>query len=289
MPTKNVNKYIIICADDFALNLPISGAIIELAEKKKITATSCMTNMPLWLKHSRDLKPLLSNIDIGLHFNLTEGSPLGENKSSLGHDQFFTLPQLLQKAYQGKIKKTEVKAELIAQINAFIKGIGCMPAFIDGHQHIQQFPIIRQAIIEIYQELNLYQYQSYIRVSSNGLLASFNQPQKLKAIILTLLGAISFRRLLVKNNIPHNTTFSGIYDFSPQLNYALFFKDCLSQLSDSGILMCHPAHTNNESNDPIAKSRTKEYDFFIDTLFEDICYTQKVDLIRFNHAKTTRL
>ncbi len=275
------NKNIIICADDFAFNDEVSYGILKLAKGKKISATSCMTNMPAWPRHSQLLKPLLPDIDVGLHFNLTEGKPLSKRKNSFSDTNFFPLNNLIAKAYCHRLIKAEVKAELNAQIAAFLAKIGRMPAFIDGHQHIQQFPIIREAIIDVYQTLNLRQYNTYLRISSNGLFASLHQPQKLKAIILTLLGSIKFRKLLMKNNITHNTSFAGIYDFSEKMPYATYFVKFLKQLNNNGILMCHPALPNPTNNDRIAIAKANEYNFFISTAFQQICTNSNISVNKF--------
>ena len=275
------NKNIIICADDFSLNDSVSKGIINLANTKKISATSCMTNMPTWSQHSELLKPLLSDIDIGLHFNLTEGRPLSKTNNFFNNNNFFSLNNLISKAYRRQLKKIEIKAELNAQITAFFSQMGCMPAFIDGHQHIQQLPIIREAIIEVYCTLNLWRYNTYLRIPSNGLLASFYQPKKYKAIILTLLGSMKFRHLLIKNKIPHNSSFSGIYNFSENINYAVYFTKFLQQLNDNGILMCHPALPSSNNNDLIANARSNEYNFFSSATLQKICTTQNINIGKF--------
>lgn len=275
------NKNIIICADDFALNDSVSKGIINLVNTKKISATSCMTNMPAWPQHSQLLKPLLSDIDIGLHFNLTEGKPLSKTNNPSNNNNFFSLNNLIIKAYLRQLKKTEIQAELNAQITAFFSQMGCMPAFIDGHQHIQQLPIIREAIIEVYCTLNLWQYNTYLRIPSNGLLASFYQPRKCKALVLTLLGSMKFRNLLINNKIPHNSSFSGLYNFTEDIDYAVYFRKFLQQLNDNGILMCHPALPNSNNDDLIANARSNEYNFFTSTTFQKICTAQNTNIGKF--------
>ena len=67
----------VLCADDFGLADGVSQGIVELAEAGRLSATGAMTNMPGWRRAAPDLKPLRGRIGIGLHLNLTAGSPLG--------------------------------------------------------------------------------------------------------------------------------------------------------------------------------------------------------------------
>ena len=74
-------KTLILCADDFAQSEQISYGILRLAEKRHISAVSCMSNSELWSEHAALLKPYLNQVDAGLHINLSDGSPLSSAKS----------------------------------------------------------------------------------------------------------------------------------------------------------------------------------------------------------------
>ena len=78
----------IICADDYGLREDIDRAILELCNRRRLTAVSCMVLFERC--NAGALKRLLAhegNVDIGLHLCLTdEGLPLSlpplENKLS---------------------------------------------------------------------------------------------------------------------------------------------------------------------------------------------------------------
>ena len=63
---------IVLCADDYALHPLIDQAVIQLASKERLSATSCMTTSPRWATAAHDLKLLRPQLAVGLHFNLTE-------------------------------------------------------------------------------------------------------------------------------------------------------------------------------------------------------------------------
>src|SRR3989338_3630816 len=101
-----MTKCIILCADDYGQNKPISQAIITLIEKKRLSATSCLTTFPHWLEFAKFLQPYIDSIDIGLHFNLTEGDP----------GRVMSLSQLLKKAYLRQLDKQRILAEFNRQL-----------------------------------------------------------------------------------------------------------------------------------------------------------------------------
>lgn len=266
-------KKIILCADDYGQNQPISQAIIALLEKKRLSATSCMTTAPLWLNHAQWLHPFKDQIDIGLHFNLTEGMPLSEElKASHG---FLSLQRLLFKAYSRQLKRRIIEAELNAQLDAFVVGIGKLPDFIDGHQHIHQLPVIRDALLTVY-EKRLRSSHCYVRCVHNP---SVYWRLQLKGLVIQLLGAGTFKKKLVKRQIPHNPSFAGVYSFPDAKHYAGYFSRFLAQSKDRGIIMCHPGLQQvAETKDVIAKSRVDEFSYLMGDDFVLDCFQAGIEL-----------
>ena len=159
-------KHIILCADDYGQNLDLSQAIIDLIERKCLSATSCLTTFPAWREAGLWLTSLQNQIDIGLHFNMTEG------RSLTSAITFMSLPQLLVKAHLRQLSRSAIEVELNAQIDQFISILGRAPDFIDGHQHVHQFPVISDAIINVYQHRfkNTSVYLRYAHESYGGMI-----------------------------------------------------------------------------------------------------------------------
>ena len=68
----SINKvFISICADDFGITEKVSTSILELAEKKRITATSCLVNSSDFNKVYSKIKKFKKTLDIGLHLDFT--------------------------------------------------------------------------------------------------------------------------------------------------------------------------------------------------------------------------
>ena len=65
-----------LCADDFGLWPSVSHAIARLARAQRLTGVSCMTTGDAWRASAPLLADLPESVEVGLHFNLTEGLPL---------------------------------------------------------------------------------------------------------------------------------------------------------------------------------------------------------------------
>ena len=64
-----------VCADDVGLVEGVAETVVALAAEARLSAASCVANAPAW----RDAAALLARskapLELGLHFNLTEGAP----------------------------------------------------------------------------------------------------------------------------------------------------------------------------------------------------------------------
>src|SRR5262245_51710288 len=108
-------KNIVLCADDYGQAPPISAGILSLIKHRRLSAVSCMVNTPFWREHAQWLKPYSSQIDIGLHLNLTEGKPLSETYQAVHGDTFFPLPTVLRRTFLRVLNQDAIAAECQAQ------------------------------------------------------------------------------------------------------------------------------------------------------------------------------
>lgn len=249
-------KNIILCADDFGLNSGISQGILKLARRNRLTAVSCMVNAPDFLIHAPELLSL-NKIQTGLHFNLTEGYLISEPKRPC-----FNLNELIMKTHSRFINSSLIVNEFNAQLKLYLDVMGDYPRFIDGHQHVHQFPIIRNIILEVYEQ-QLKEQGVSIRSTYPALTLP---PFRMKAMILARTGGIKLRDQLKKSNIPHNSYFSGVYNFAPESNYRNLFRQWLSVAPENTLIMCHPGEGEHE-HDPISRARSLELDYFLSEEF----------------------
>jgi chitin disaccharide deacetylase len=271
-------KRIILCADDYGLNTAVSQGIIALLRLGRLSAVSCMTTSPLWPQFSSLLKPYRQQADIGLHFNLTEGKPLSDAYSRRYGNNFFTLPQLIIRAFLGQLNREAIEQECEAQLNQFVAETGVLPDFIDGHQHIHQLPIIRKAVVNVYLRY-LNNRKAYIRATYRRV-RPYSRSAHIKQIIIGFCGASGLKQLLKKHTIPHNPIFGGIYSFGSVSQYGQAFSYFINNIRDLGLIMCHPGLQNEKEKDPISSARFGEYLYLSSPQFVTDCEALGVELIK---------
>ncbi|HBI21265.1 MAG TPA: cellobiose phosphorylase [Legionella sp.] len=247
-----MNKHIILCADDYGQNEAISAGILRLVQLGRINAVSCMVNMPSWAQASSALIGMKSSLYIGLHLNLTDGVP------------FTPLPVLIKNAYLRRLNVQAIAAEIQTQINAFVDAMEVYPDFIDGHQHVHQLPMVRDALLLVYKRMGL---KAFIRNTHNGWHDLWSFQGFPKRQLIALLGGMTLRRLLVKQGISSNTSFAGIYPFHQSAHYRDYFKPFLGQIQEGGLIMCHPGDPSEDPTDPLSPYRHHELHYFLSDEF----------------------
>lgn len=276
-----MKKCIVLCADDYGQAEAISRGIITLIQYGRLSAVSCLTNSPHWEEQAAWLKPYQHQVDIGLHFNLTQGLALSGAYIKRYGKHFAPLGTVLRKAFLKQLDLKVIEAEFEAQLTAFESAAGFSPQFIDGHQHVHQFPIVREAVINIYKK-RFTDKNVYMRCVKEPVkwMDIFTQTKKW---IIQITGAKPFKTLLMQENIPHNHTFAGIYNFSQANDYQSHFKKFLAQIEDRGIIMCHPGlKDKKESTDPISTARDAEFRYLFSGKFLEDCMDEEAMIRRFN-------
>lgn len=271
MPIPNTShKSVIINADDLGLSSAINHAVVQLAEKQRINASSFMSGGQISQEHIQALQQC--NIHIGLHLDFTGifPSPLRQNLSSL-----------IISSYLKQLNSQQVQHIIAKQLDHFETCFQKHPDFIDGHQHIHQLPIIRQALLA---ELNQ-------RYPHQPIYARTTQPltYHLKSWIIYMLGGRSWQKLCQQHHIPTNPYFAGVYNFQADLSkLKKLWQQWFNALPISTpstpiptIIMCHPAIEDNNWSDEIKTARELEYHWLMSNEFQDLLTQHQIQL---NHC-----
>ncbi|MDH5510680.1 MAG: ChbG/HpnK family deacetylase [Nitrospinota bacterium] len=224
----------IICADDYGMAPDINEAIIELATDGRITAVSVMAALPAVDRVSvAPLSDLGGKIDMGLHLVFNDADSLS------GSQPFPEFRNLVSRCWLGLLSVQFAEREIAAQHEAFCQMAGRPPDFIDGHMHVQQFPVIRQALTMFVQSLP--GEKPYVRNSYMPLGDIMRQGvSPLKTWLLSLPGK-RMKKILTRAAIPTNDGFTGIYDFALHQRYPEFLSQFIkAPPSPSTLLMAHP-------------------------------------------------
>lgn len=231
-------KPVMINVDDLGLSPAVNEAVLRLAEMQRIQASSFMSLGTITQDEVAELKK--HHIDIGLHFDLTGFAALGG------------LKQVLFKSYLHVWKKKQLQDVINQQLDAFEDKIGAKPVFVDGHQHVHQFPQIRSVLINTL----LRRYGNKIAVRSTK-----TTQRDIKAKIIHALGGSHLDKSLQRVHIPHNHAFAGIYSFEADKRILESkWNEWLISASDCGLLiMCHPAVPSRLWTDEIKAAREAEW------------------------------
>jgi predicted glycoside hydrolase/deacetylase ChbG (UPF0249 family) len=145
---------LVVTADDFGIGKKTSEGIIRAHLHGPVTATSLMS---ITGDHVRASIPLLDdapNLEVGLHLVLTRcgDKPVMARQSSglVDRDgEFFSNGKLWIRAFTGKLDRLGVADEIAAQTELFHKLVGRPPAYVDGHHHSHQLPVVRDALLDV--------------------------------------------------------------------------------------------------------------------------------------------
>ncbi len=269
-----------LCADDYGISPGVNRAIRDLIERGRLNATSVMMVGP---SIGRDEVAALQaaaaknpRCAIGLHATLTAPfRPLTMHFKPVDGGLFLPFPKLLRAGLMRRLDGEIIHAELMVQLAAFGDAFGRPPDFVDGHQHAQLFPQVREAFLAAVKQAapNAWVRQGGRRAP---LAKRLGAP---KALVLDILSA-RFRTLAARANIAFNPAFAGAYDFSKATDFGALMAGFLGDLPEGSLVMCHPGFVDDTlvSLDPLTTQREQEYAFLAGDDFPALLAMNKVTL-----------
>jgi chitin disaccharide deacetylase len=269
-----------LCADDLALSPAVSHGIFEALAARRLTATSAMTTRPSWPRVAGEFAAARFDADIGLHLNLTLGAPLTK-MTQFAPTALPGIGAVLRAANRRELPLDEIGQEVEAQIDAFCAALGRAPDFIDGHQHVQVLPGIRQVLFDALARKD-FAGRLWLRNSADrpGRILARRSEIK-KALALAYLGR-GFGREAKERGFTTNEGFAGYSSFRAERDYAKDFARYLVSPGARHLIMCHPGHVDEElgSLDPVIASREVELAFLLSDRFSDVLAANGAELIR---------
>lgn len=238
-------KNLIINVDDLGFSSAINQAVLNLAEKQRIHATSFMSLGEITQSEVQILDYL--NIEIGLHLDLTGLAKVG------------SLKQVLLKSYLRLLPQRELENLINQQLDEFENKITKAPTFIDGHQHVHQFPTVRKALLACLEK----RYTDSIPIRNTD---TYQKDSKAK--LIHFLGGQALKHELITKKWPHNDYFAGIYNFNAtETQLYHLWDDWLKNAPNNTVIMCHPSLENQNWADDIHQARILEYKWLMSDNF----------------------
>ena len=255
------------------MSTAVDEGILNLTQRGRLTATSCLTDGPTWVANAPRLREL--PIDAGVHLNFTEAFAESDFRLPLG--------RLIRACYLRQLPKSRVADEIERQFDAFERHFGRAPDFVDGHQHVHQLPIIRDCLWPILER----RYSGRPLWLRSTLAPAALADYRLKARIIAALGARKFVAQAAQRRISTNGHLLGVYDFSAsETAYAQLLQNWLKAADDGDLLMCHPAvpasagAATGARPDAIGAQRPTEYAVLSDACFDDWLATASAQPVR---------
>lgn len=264
-------RRISLCVDDYGLHAGINQAVLALVHQGRAQAVSAMVGGPAWAAGAPALRALdPRQVEVGLHLDLTE-CPLQPAMRR-------PLARLIALAYLRRLDAAALRAEICAQLDAFEQAMGRAPAYVDGHQHVHQLPMVRTLLL---QELAR-------RYPAGGLwLRATHSPQgaahadsltRFKSHAIAFLGANALSGLTRRQGLRQNARLLGVYDFTGgSQRYRARVQRWLHAARDGDLLMCH-AGLPGTAPDVLAGARQDEFAVLSAPGFEDALRAARVRL-----------
>jgi YdjC-like protein len=248
-------KRIALCADDFGSFPGANRGILRLVDLGRLGGVSCQVVGASFAGGAPALRERAATVDAGLHLDLAAGRG--------------GLAALLARSHARALDGRAVAREIASQLDAFERAFGCSPAFVDGHQHVHELPVVRDALLDVLER----------RYGRPGPLVRNTVPlpsRGAKAFAIAALGGFGLRRALRIRGVRHNADFAGVYALDGRADYAALFRGWLASATDGTLLLCHPGAAPADPEDPIGPARAAELAYLASDAFEEDCRTAGV-------------
>jgi chitin disaccharide deacetylase len=269
-----------LCADDYGISPGVNRGIRDLISRGRLNATSVMVvGGALPRDEVEALKAAVvvaPRCAIGLHVTLTAPfRPLTMHFHPLNGGLFLPFARLLRAGIARRVDPEIIRTEVTVQLKTFAELFGRQPDFVDGHQHAQLFPGVREGFLDAVKD-----GAPNAWVRQCGRPGSFaKQLREPKALVLDFLSA-QFRRRAARASIAVNPGFAGAYDFSKAPDFGSLMAQFLDGLPDGGVIMCHPGFVDDAliGLDPLTTQRERELAYLLGDEFPNLLAANNVTL-----------
>ncbi len=252
-------RRIALCADDFGLTIGANAAILELANAGALSATSVAVDGPVLEADVGSLRGLRDRISVGLHLNFTENSRFSD---------IHGIPGWILATWLRRIDRGRLEQEIHRQLDRFETLFGGAPTHVDGHEHVHQFPGIREPLLNAV--ASRYGPATVVRCT---LPRTWRGP---KAAVIGLLGGQALERGIARRGLRCNRDFAGVYDLATDSGFHSRMDAWLANIRDGGLIMCHPE--SGERN--ASPARRHEYEFLRSAEWPLLLKNRNVELSR---------
>ena len=275
---EHTRRSICVVVDDFGLHPGICDAALRLGVLGRVHAIGCQVGGGSWAGWHPELRMLaLGEIDLGLHLDLTE-RPLTIEP--------WPIARIVARSLLRRLDVEAARGEVRAQLDAFEDALQRGPDFVDGHQHVHQLPVVRDALLE---ELTR-RYPStlpWLRSTRAAHawpgFAAQAWRDAAKARTIETLGASGLAKRARRLGFRQNGRLCGVYDFSgDEVAFLARLDGWFNGCRTGDLLMCHPSAAH-DTHDGIAGARVVEFQSLAGDRFGALLRAHAIGLESMSH------
>lgn len=269
-----------LCADDYGMADGVNRAILDLIARGRLNATSVMmVGAAIGRRDADLLQETAANSPrcaIGLHATLSAPfRPLTMFFRPTNGGLFLPFATMLRSGLLRRLDAGLIEDELHAQLAAFRDLFGRAPDFVDGHQHVQLYPQVRDGFLRVVKDAAP---DAWVRQGGRTLPLARRLAAP-KALVLDTLSA-QFRNRAARSAIAFNPAFAGAYDFTRAVEFGALMQQFVEDMPEGGLVMCHPGFVDDTlvSLDPLTTQREAEHAYLAGEQFPRLLEANNVTL-----------
>lgn len=250
-------RLLIVNADDFGIAESTNRAIATCHDAGVVSSATLMVNMPA-ASHAVALAGARPHLGLGLHVNLTLGTPVSDpsSVSSLvdADGRFYERSVFERRAVLGKFRGVEIEAEIRAQFRRCAE-LGVQPSHFDSHQHVHTLPGVMRPFLNVVRAC-----RAPVRVPWVSVALTKSPRRVARSWVLETLNR-RLARTASRIDVSYNAAFGSIFDVAQRAEDISLqrYSSLLSAFSGKPSpveLMVHPAERG--SNDASGLTRISE-------------------------------
>jgi predicted glycoside hydrolase/deacetylase ChbG (UPF0249 family) len=277
-----MSRPFVLCADDYGLTPGVDDAILDLCAKGRLSAVGAMVTAPAWQADASRLRAVGPGVEVGIHLSFTEFTPLTGASSLAPAGKPRGQAGVMAAALMRALAAGDVAREIEHQIEAFTDAMGRRPAFVDGHQHVHQFPRIAPPLVAAL-AARAAEWRPWLRVCAEPSARIRARGQSVIAAWTASVMGRGLRRLALTRGLAVNDGISGFYDVRKAASYAALFPSFLRAMGPRHLVVCHPGRCADdaERSRPWMGCREHEYAFLASRDFAAVCAREGVRIATF--------
>jgi len=235
----------------------VTRGVLEAHRDGVVRSTSLLVTFPA-SQEAANLARAEPGLEVGLHIDLVGGRPVSDPASVASlvraDGRFHRLPEFTARLLTGRIRSSEVAAEIRAQL-ARAEEWGIEPLAWDSHQHTHLMPPVARVVARLAREHGV----RYLRRAT--------PPRAAAAVKAQLLGAASLVDRLLLRGIPGNDWFVDLSALPGRPDAAAVAL--LAAYPGLGEIIAHPGYPDDaltESGDGLVLQRHDDLVVLTDSL-----------------------